>query len=151
KYAWQMPRADFDKCLADSCESMGIHVMYRQEVLDIAINDDGTSITKVKDEQTGDTYEIKARFIVDGSGYGRVIPRLFGLENPSTQQTRKTIFAHMTDPIRMEQEEPNRIVVFVPEDDVWIWTIPFSNGNTSVGFVANPTFFERFSEEDLYK
>lgn len=150
KYAWQMPRADFDKCLADTCETMGIPVMYRQEVTDIKINDDGSSITTIKDEVTNDSYEIKAKFIVDGSGYGRVIPRLFGLENPSTQQTRKTIFAHLTDPVRMEQEEPNRIVVFVPEDDVWIWTIPFSNGNTSVGFVASPEFFERFTTEELY-
>ncbi len=150
KYAWQMPRADFDKCLADTCESMGIPVMYRQEVTNVVIAEDGSSTTIVKDEISGESYEIKARFIVDGSGYGRVIPKLFGLENPSSQATRKTIFAHMTDPIRMEQEEPNRIVVFVPEDDVWIWTIPFSNGNTSVGFVASPDFFDRFEEEDLY-
>lgn len=151
-YAWQMPRADFDKCMADECQRIGVDVRYLQEVTAITIHEDGTSVTTVKDETSGDSYEINAKFIVDGSGYGRVIPRLFNMENPSSQATRKTIFAHLTDPIRMEQEEPNRIVVFIPKDDVWIWTIPFSTGITSVGFVADPSWFEQFeTSEDLYE
>lgn len=147
-YAWQMPRADFDKCMADECARKGVDVRYQQEVIDIKIADDGTSITTIKHELTGETYDVAARFIVDGSGYGRVIPKLFGLDNPSSQATRKTVFTHLTDPIRMEQEEPNRIVVFIPEDDVWIWTIPFNTGITSVGFVANPEWFEQFETPD---
>lgn len=149
-YAWQMPRADFDKCLADTCEEMGINVHYQQEVTAIDIAADGTSITTIKDLQTGEDFTIKARFIVDGSGYGRVIPRLFNFEGKSSQNTRKTIFTHLTDPNRLEQAEPNRIIVYVPEDQVWIWTIPFSNGNTSVGFVADPSFFEQFTAEELH-
>lgn len=151
-YAWQMPRADFDKCMADECEQLGVQVKYKQEVVGITIQEDGSSITTIKDEDSQQEYQIKAKFIVDGSGYGRVIPRLFGMENPSSQATRKTIFTHMTDPIRKEQEEPNRIVVFIPKDDVWIWTIPFSTGITSVGFVADPSWFEQFeTSEDLYE
>lgn len=144
KYAWQMPRADFDLTLADECERMGIHLSYKHEVTAIDIADDGSSITTIQPE-TGEAYQVKARFIVDGSGYGRVIPRLFNLEKPSTQPARKTVFAHMTDPKRLEQEEPNRIVVYVHRDDCWVWTIPFSTGNTSVGYVSNPDFFEPYT------
>jgi flavin-dependent dehydrogenase len=144
KSAWQMPRADFDKTLADECERMGIPVAYRNEVTAIDISADGSSITTVKDEHD-EVYQIKAKFIVDGSGYGRVIPRLFNLERPSSQPPRKTLFAHMTDPRRLENEEPNRIVVYVHQDDCWIWTIPFANGITSVGYVSNPDFFEKYT------
>ncbi len=151
-YAWQMPRADFDKALADECEKQGVTVRYRQEVVGIEIAADGSSITDIRDEITGEHYQIAAKFIVDGSGYGRVIPKLFQLESPSSQATRKTVFTHLTDPIRMEQEEPNRIVVFIPEDDVWVWTIPFVTGITSVGFVANPDWFAKFeTSEDMHK
>ncbi|MFT4062974.1 MAG: NAD(P)/FAD-dependent oxidoreductase [Edaphocola sp.] len=143
RYAWQMPRADFDLTLANECERMGVKVHYRQEVTAIDIAEDGTSITTVQPEG-GDAYKIKAKFIVDGSGYGRVIPRLFNLEKNSTQAARKTVFAHLTDPKRLEQIEPNRIVVYVHEDDCWIWTIPFANGNTSVGYVSSPQFFEKY-------
>lgn len=144
RHAWQMPRADFDLTLANECEKMGIPIAYRHEVTAIDIAPDGSSVTTIQPE-TGDSYTIQARFIVDGSGYGRVIPRLFNLERPSSQPARKTVFAHIKDPRRLEQEEPNRIVVYVHSDDCWIWTIPFATGITSVGFVSSPDFFEAYS------
>ncbi len=144
RHAWQMPRAEFDLTLATECQRMGVHLDYKHEVTDIQIADDGTSVTTIKPED-GPVYQVKARFIVDGSGYGRVIPRLFNLERPSSQPARKTLFAHITDPRRLEQEEPNRIVVYVHRDDCWIWTIPFATGITSVGYVSNPEFFEPYT------
>ncbi len=142
--AWQMPRADFDMTLAGECESMGITVSYQHEVTGIEIAEDGSSITTVKPKDN-EPYRIHAKFIVDGSGYGRVIPRLFGLERASSMPTRKALFSHVTDPLRLEQEEPNRIVVYVHNETCWIWTIPFANGITSVGFVSDPGFFEKYS------
>jgi flavin-dependent dehydrogenase len=63
------------------------------------------------------------------------------------------MFAHLADPRRLEQEEPNRIVVYVHSDDCWIWTIPFSTGITSVGFVSSPGFFDKYSgtPEEMFR
>ncbi|HEY1033026.1 MAG TPA: NAD(P)/FAD-dependent oxidoreductase [Flavipsychrobacter sp.] len=143
-WTWQVPRAEFDKTLADECEKMGVPIHYETEVTDIKIDDNGHSVTTVK-KADGTEETISAKFIIDGSGYGRVIPRLFGLDKPSTQYPRKTLFCHMTDPKRSEAVEPNRITVYVHNLKTWIWVIPFSNGNTSVGYVGNPEFFEQFS------
>ncbi|MCB0695978.1 MAG: FAD-dependent oxidoreductase [Chitinophagaceae bacterium] len=142
-WTWQVPRADFDKTLADECEKMGIPVHYQTEVTNIEIFDDH-SITTIKTAD-GATQTIRAKFIVDGSGYGRVIPRLFGLEKPSHLKQRKTLFCHMTDPKRHTVFEPNRITAIVHNPDTWIWVIPFSNGLTSVGYVGEPEFFEQFT------
>jgi flavin-dependent dehydrogenase len=142
QWTWQVPRAEFDKTLADECVKMGVPVHYETEVVNIQIFDDH-SITTVKTAD-GNTESIRARFIVDGSGYGRVIPRLFGLDKPSSQPPRKTLFCHMTDPKRSAAFEPNRIIVYVHNPKTWIWVIPFSNGNTSVGYVGDPEFFEGF-------
>ena len=142
QWTWQVPRADFDKTLADECERMGVSVNYETEVIDIKINDDHSIIT-VKDIK-GNTDTIRARFIVDGSGYGRVIPKLFGLERPSSMPPRKAVFCHITDPKRDQAFEPNRITVYVHDPKTWIWVIPFSNGNTSVGYVGDPEFFEQY-------
>lgn len=141
-WTWQVPRADFDKTLADECEKKDIPVHYQTEVTGIEIFDDH-SITTVKTAD-GATQTIRARFIVDGSGYGRVIPRLFGLEKDSHQYPRKTLFCHMTDPKRQTVFEPNRITAIVFDATTWIWIIPFSNGLTSVGYVGDPEFFEQF-------
>src|ERR1043165_7053740 len=142
-WTWQVKRADFDKALADSCEERGIPVHYETEVTAVSIHDDGSSTTTVK-RKDGTTETINARFIVDGSGYGRVLPTLFGLNKPSTQYTRRALFCHMQDPHRLEVAEPDRIVIIVHNLNTWIWVIPFSDGTTSVGYVGSPDFFEQY-------
>ena len=149
-WTWQVPRQEFDKILADTVEKMGVPVSYETTVTGIEFNG-SDSITTVEDID-GNRSQIEARFIVDGSGYGRVIPRLFNLDRPSDQPPRKTLFTHVVDTNRTMDDEPNRITIIVHQYGIWIWVIPFSNGNTSVGFVGDPEFFEKFggsNEEQL--
>lgn len=75
---WQVPRADFDQVLAEEVQRMGVPVEFETEVTGITF--DGTdSATRVQ-RPDGSEKEIRARFIIDASGYGRVIPRLFQLD-----------------------------------------------------------------------
>jgi flavin-dependent dehydrogenase len=141
-WTWQVPRAEFDKTLADTVEKMGVTVAYETTVTGISFAG-SDSVTTVED-QHGDITRIEARFIIDGSGYGRVIPKLFKLDRPSNLPPRKAIFAHTVDLKRSLSDEPNRITIVVHEPGVWIWIIPFSNGITSLGFVGNPEFFQQF-------
>jgi flavin-dependent dehydrogenase len=143
EWTWQVPRAEFDKTLADTVEKMGVPVDYETTVT--AIEFQGTeSITTVVDKN-GEASEIKARFIIDGSGYGRVIPKLFNLDKPSNLPPRKALFAHTKDIRRAMSDEPNRITIVVHKPAVWIWIIPFASGVTSLGFVGNPSFFAQYS------
>jgi len=142
-WTWQVPRGEFDKTLADTVEKMGVPVNYETTVTGIKFN--GTdSVTTVVDKD-GNTSEISARFIIDGSGYGRVIPRLFDMERPSHLPPRKTLFTHVVDTKRSMDDEPNRITIIVHAEGIWIWVIPFSSGITSVGFVGVPEFFNKVS------
>jgi len=140
-WTWQVPREEFDKILADTVEKMGVPVNYETTVTGIEFNGPA-SITTVEDI-AGNTSQIEARFIVDGSGYGRVIPRLFNLDTPSNLAARKTLFAHVADKKRSMDDEPNRITIIVHQKGIWIWVIPFSNGSTSIGFVGDPEFFKQ--------
>lgn len=141
-WTWQVPREDFDLLLADEVQRMGIPLAFESTVIDIKFN--GTdSVTTVVDSD-GKEKKISAKFIIDASGYGRVIPQLFNLDKPSNLPPRKTLFTHILDTKRNEYDEPNRIIVIDHAPEVWIWVIPFSNGFTSVGFVGNPVFFDQF-------
>ncbi|GAA3940302.1 FAD-dependent oxidoreductase [Chitinophaga oryziterrae] len=150
-WTWQVTRADFDKTLADTVEKMGVPVSYETTVTDIKFNG-SDSVTTVEDLQ-GNKHEIAAKFIVDGSGYGRVIPRLFNMERTSNLQPRKALFAHTADVRRSMADEPNRITAVVHKPGVWIWIIPFSTGVTSVGFVGDPSFFAEYpgTPEEQYR
>lgn len=145
KYTYQVPRSEFDKILADTTASMGVDLQYETAVKDIKFN--GTdSVTTVVDKD-GKESQIAAKFIVDASGYGRVIPRMFNLDKPSNFDPRKTHFTHFKDLKRPEGVDGNRITIVVHQQRTWIWIIPFSNGVTSVGFVGDPSFFTDFSED----
>ena len=142
-WTWQVPREDFDLLLADEIQKMGIPLEFETSVTDIKFN--GTdSVTTVVDNN-GKEKQIEAKFIIDASGYGRVIPQLFNLDKPSNLPPRKTLFTHILDTKRNEYDEPNRIIIIDHAPEVWIWVIPFSNGCTSVGFVGNPSFFDQFT------
>ena len=146
-WTWQVPRAEFDTALITEVQQRGVSVEFETTVTNIQFNPDESSKTTVQ-KKDGSTEEIEARFIVDASGYGRVIPRLFNLDKPSNLDPRKAIFAHVQDKHRQNFEEPNRIIVVLYAPGVWVWIIPFSSGVTSLGFVGNFEFFAKL-EGDL--
>lgn len=142
KWTWQVPRADFDKVLADAVEAQGVEIDYETGVTDIQF--DGSESVTTVETSSGEKREIKAKFIIDGSGYGRVIPRLLDLDVPSNFPSRSSLFTHVVDTKRPTGIDKDRIIVIAQSKDIWMWIIPFSNGNTSLGFVGNKEFFEQY-------
>jgi len=140
-WTWQVQRADFDLALISAVEERGVPVDFETTVTAIEFLQDESSITTVQCKD-GSTEKIEARFIVDASGYGRVIPRLFNLDTPSSLDPRKAVFAHVNDIHRNNHDEPNRIIAVMYAPGVWTWIIPFSNGVTSLGFVGSFDFFD---------
>ncbi len=139
-WTWQVPRADFDDALIRQVAAKGADVCFETEVT--AVRFEGTtSFTTVK-KADGSEEEIEAQFIIDGSGYGRVLPRLLDLHKPSSFPARKAFFAHVNDKNRPEGADKNRIIIRVIERELWAWVIPFSNGVTSLGLVGNPEHFD---------
>lgn len=145
KWTWQVPRGEFDKTLAEEIQRQGVPIDFETTVTDIQFEGSDSTTTVV--DKDGNTSQIKARFIVDSSGYGRVIPKLFNLDKPSNLPPRKSMFAHIKDPNRLKYEEPNRIMVVVHQPKTWIWVIPFSTGVSSLGFVGDPEFFAEHADK----
>lgn len=144
-WTWQVPRSQFDQILSETVASMGVDVEHETAVTHIEFK--GTdSVTTVVGKE-GRQKQIEARFIVDASGYGRVIPRMFNLDKPSNFEPRKTHFTHFRDLKRPGGSDGNRITVVVHQPRTWIWIIPFSSGITSVGFVADPEFYQGLPED----
>lgn len=139
---FQVKRAEFDKRLADCAEQQGVSIRYQHEVLSLQELKDGC-LLEIADEK-GVIYSVKANFVLDASGFGRVLPRLLDLEIPSELPIRQSIFCHIKDNIDAQEYDRNKILVSVhPQNkDVWYWLIPFSDGSCSVGVVAKPEFLD---------
>ena len=143
-WTWQVPRADFDNTMAQEVVRKGVDLEFETEVLEVSF-EGKNSKTIVKDKD-GNLKEIHAKFIIDSSGYGRVLPRLLDLDTPSKLDPHSSIFTHVKDINREEGEEGTQISFDILETQVWLWVIPFSNGNTSLGVVGPTDFINSLSE-----
>lgn len=141
-YTYQVTRADFDKALADAVAERGVEIAFGCGVSAVNFAESGAEVTIDKPDKTVAT--VKAKFVLDCSGYGRVLPRLLDLEKPSSQAFRESLFSHVTGDQRPGGPGGGKIWVCIHPQGAWIWIIPFSNGKTSVGVVATPEFYQKF-------
>ncbi|WP_257668482.1 NAD(P)/FAD-dependent oxidoreductase [Parapedobacter tibetensis] len=133
-WTWQLPRAEFDQTLMDILQRRGVAISFGTTVENIVFQ--GTdSLTTVYDEG-GNRSEIHAKFIIDCSGYGRVLPRLLNLDKPSSFQPMAATFVHVEDVRRPQDREGTLITFDVLDQKVWFWVIPFSDGRSSLGLVC---------------
>lgn len=144
---FQVQRAVFDQVLADEAERQGARIHYRHEIIAVDVSGEQAVVRYRTPE--GTEGEIRPRFLLDASGYGRVLPRLLDLHRPSNFPVRQACFTHVRDGIDNPAFDRNKILITThPEQpDVWYWTIPFSNGTCSLGVVARQEFFADYPED----
>lgn len=146
---YQVQRANFDKVLADAAEKAGTEIRYRHTV--VAVDVSGTQPQVTVRSPEGEEYVVQARYLLDASGFARILPRMLDLERPSDFPVRGALFTHIEDRIAAQDMDRNKILISVhPEhQDVWFWTIPFSNGRCSQGVVATPEFLARYEGTEV--
>lgn len=141
-WTWQVPRDDFDNTLAKRVQEIGVPIEFESEVIDVSFK--GSDSETIVRDKNGKTKSIKAKFIIDSSGYGRVLPRLLDLDIPSKLPKHSSIFTQVKDSKRPSGIEGTTITFDIIETEVWFWVIPFSNGTTSLGFVGPSEFINSF-------
>lgn len=145
---FQVQRNQFDKILADEATRVGADVRYQHTITAVDVGSElpALSFTDANDKSR----KMTARFILDASGFGRVLPRLLDLDTSSHLPSRKAIFTHIEDNISQPDYDRDKILITVHpfRKDVWYWLIPFSNGRCSLGVVATDDFYERFNGDN---
>lgn len=146
---YQVQRGHFDHVLIREAQKQGAEVRFSHVVESVDVEGD-TPLVTVRNPE-GERYAVRPRFVLDASGFARILPRLLNLESPSNFPVRSAIFTHVEDRIPLGTFDRNKIRISVhPEHvDVWYWTIPFSDGRCSQGVVAEASFFERYEGDEM--
>jgi flavin-dependent dehydrogenase len=133
---FQVMRADLDDILAKGAVKKGANIHFGQEVIGFESDSNGARVT-VRDEQGGER-AIEARFVLDASGFGRVLSKMLKLETPSEFPSRRAVYMQVKDNITDPSFDRNKILVSIhPEDDtIWYWLIPLKDGISSIGVVG---------------
>jgi flavin-dependent dehydrogenase len=147
---FQVQRGRFDNILAQEAERMGVDIRWQTEVIAVDFSGDKPKL-EVR-EPSGELVNYEADFVLDASGFGRILPRLLDLESPSGFPVRKALFGHIEDRIDNTAQfdrDKIRITVHPEHKDVWFWLIPFSNGRSSVGVVAEESFYQLMDDNKI--
>lgn len=133
--AFQVRRDRFDQVLIEGAQANGATVHFGYQVNGYVDDDEGATLTI---EHDGTTEQLRTRFVLDASGFGRVLPRLLQLDIPSDQKPRRAVFKHLALEDWTADFDRNKILLAIhPVDpDVWYWVIPFSDGGFSIGLVG---------------
>lgn len=145
-WTWQMHRAKFDHILAKATADKGVDVNFGCSVTDV--NCDNEIKTVVYETSNGEQHEVCCQFVIDASGYGRVLPRLFNLDQPPTSEPRSAVFCHLNDVNRTIAAGENIFVHAFENNEAWLWAIPFSDDTTSVGVVGKSDLVSDFAAND---
>lgn len=145
--AYQVQRAPFDKLLLDHSVELGVKLYQPLAATGFESREDHAVLATT----AGD---IHAQIVCDASGRWTFMS--------SRQQQRKihpshrkiTVFGHFRNVTRCEQDPGNIIIARFGETKMgWFWLIPFSDGTTSVGVVADSAYFRESgkSPEEFFK
>ncbi|SHF21516.1 Dehydrogenase (flavoprotein) [Modicisalibacter ilicicola DSM 19980] len=150
---FQIERADFDQRLIHAAATYGAQVAFGVAVTDFRPDAERPRVSYTDEE--GRTTTLTARFVLDASGYGRVLARKLDLSRDPRLEPRMALFTHVEDRIDAPDYDREKILIGVhPEDPtIWYWLIPFANGHASVGVVGAIDTLERYGDnaEDRWR
>lgn len=146
---FQVQRDCFDKILADESQKQGVQIRFGHALVACEEIPNARLLTAL--DEDNQQYQVSAKFVLDASGFGRVLPKMLKLEKDSALAPRKSIFTHIEDNIVCPQYDRDKILITVHPKlpEVWYWLIPFSNGRCSLGVVAPTEVIDEIGTEPL--
>lgn len=137
-WTWQVPRDEFDHLIAQTTEEKGVSIHFESAIEKIDFQEDGVEVVFINHMGS---FSGKYDFVIDSSGNAGVLSTMLNIQKVSAQSGRRSLFTQVKDVRREEFSRSRRITFDVLADDLWFWVIPFSNGNTSLGFVGDAKWF----------
>lgn len=141
-WTWQVPRAHFDNVLAEAVRKKGVPIHFGHEAITVDL--EAPEGVRLRTRSDGQEHGFSASFLIDSSGYGGTLVKLLGLQDDRAGNGRMAMFTHVaeSDERRAGYHDPVQISFEVVARDLWFWSIPFSNGHTSLGFVGHKDHFQ---------
>jgi flavin-dependent dehydrogenase len=143
RHAWQVRRDSFDSQIAERARLAGAEIWHGVKVGRIEFTADEAVLQceplTQQDESNGrEACTLRARYLLDASGQGRVLARQFDSIVPYDGFGRSAAVAHfegIPDTFERDIGPGNEIQVMIQEGS-WGWVIPLPNRVLSIGLVT---------------
>lgn len=131
---WQVSRSVFDDLLLRHASASGAEVREGHRIVDVAFDRDGVTVTARPQGESG-LQPVRAQAIIDASGRGGLLSRMFNLRLDEPRLANLAVFSHYLGIPRQAGRRSGDIRIIARRDLGWFWVIPISDDLTSVGVV----------------
>lgn len=150
--SYQLDRGRLENHLRDRNQEAGVVLREGYEIEDIELGvDGGAHVTRIRDRETGVQEVLESRWVVDCAGRRRILQRKLDLGRPSPLRHSACWFrvaggfdiGRMVGADRRSWHERvpggvrHRSTNHLMGKGYWVWVIPLSSGNTSIGIVVD--------------
>lgn len=152
-FTWQVRRDRYDALLMDRARELGAQVREQVSVVD-TIGDRSQLDGVVIEDQEGRRSRIEARWTIDASGQARVLGRALGIERQEHELGDLAVYryyrgAGWNESILASPELSN--IFFAATSTGWMWYIPLSRDEVSVGLVSRREFIKERGLDGLFE
>ena len=136
--SWQVERAVFDQMLFERAGELGADCYDQTRVLEVLLDESGASSGVRLRTADGQTRQISAKVVMDGSGQSSLIATKLGLREDIPGLKKAAIWSYFKNAVRDPGDNGGAtIVMHTTEKDSWFWFIPLTHDVTSIGCVGD--------------
>lgn len=143
EYAYQVPRAEFDKLLLDHARTVGAEVREEWEATEVLF--EGSRAVGVRARSVHEpskVEELHAPIIVDATGRDTLLASRTRRKSHIPRLDKTAFFSHFRGVFRQDGLEEGNIQIVIFEHG-WFWFIPFRGDVTSVGTVVSSEWIKQ--------
>ncbi|WP_155393039.1 NAD(P)/FAD-dependent oxidoreductase [Xanthomonas albilineans] len=137
-YAFQVPRADFDRILAERARAVGatVHEGTRVEAVQL---DGARPVVQARSAEGLCHY--RPRYLIDASGRDTFLGNTLKLKRANARHASAALFSHFRGVMRRPGEDAGNISIYRHAHG-WMWLIPLPDDVMSVGAVCDPSYMK---------
>lgn len=142
-YAYQVPRAEFDKILLDHAKALGAEVREEWEVTDVIFEGSrAVGVHARSIHEPSNIVEIRAPIIADATGRDTLLASRSRRKAHIARLDKTAFFSHFRHTFRQQGQDEGNIQIVIFEHG-WFWFIPFRGDLTSVGAVVSSEWIKQ--------
>ena len=139
--AYQVRRSAFDEILIRRAAEAGALVIEGCRAREVQFPDGGRGARIEALHDDGRTESWDARYLIDATGRDTFMANRLQAKRRNKKHNSAAMYAHFTGARREPGKREGNISIFW-FDHGWLWFIPLSDGNTSVGAVVWPSYMK---------
>ncbi|WP_152640473.1 NAD(P)/FAD-dependent oxidoreductase [Xanthomonas sp. MUS 060] len=138
-YAFQVPRADFDRILAERVRAVGATLHEGTGVETVQLDGD-RPVVQARSAEEG-LRHYRPRYLIDASGRDTFLGNKLKLKRANARHASAALFSHFRGVTRRPGEDAGNISIYRHAHG-WMWLIPLPDGVMSVGAVCDPSYMK---------